>query len=59
MSLRTRGGGKVNRIKCYVEECSYWDNYNCRADRVEIRSNSHRVSSSQDTICHTFRPKEG
>ena len=49
----------MNRIKCYVEECSYWDNYNCRADRVEIRSNSHQVSSSEDTICHTFRPKEG
>jgi len=48
----------VADIKCSVEECQYWDNMNCAAGAIEVRSNGDRkVNTSEGTKCHTFRPK--
>lgn len=46
-------------VKCGVEECQYWDDMVCVADAIEVRSNGTRkVTTSDDTACHTFRPKK-
>ncbi|MCG0277039.1 MAG: DUF1540 domain-containing protein [Thermanaeromonas sp.] len=46
-------------IKCGVEECQYWDNMICTADSIEVRSSGdRRVRTSEDTACHSFRPRK-
>ncbi|PRR69276.1 DUF1540 domain-containing protein [Neomoorella humiferrea] len=47
------------QIKCGVEECHFWDNMICTADAIEVRSSGDRkVTTSDGTACHTFRPKK-
>ncbi|GAF25633.1 hypothetical protein MTY_0969 [Moorella thermoacetica Y72] len=53
-----RRWGNMAGIKCGVEECHYWDNMACTADSIEVRSSGDRkVTTSDGTACHTFRPK--
>lgn len=42
------------------EECLYNSDYACTAEAVEIKSsNNLRVNNAGDTMCHTFKPREG
>jgi len=46
------------QISCRVEECRFWQNNSCTANSIEVRSSgTRRVSTSDDTACHTFVTK--
>jgi len=44
-------------MRCMCEECFHNDNFECRADEIEVRSSadSRKVTSSQETCCNTFK----
>ncbi len=53
-----RGGDELSRvIRCMCEECFHNDNFECRAEEIEVRSSvdSKKVRSSQETCCNTFK----
>ncbi|AEG58902.1 DUF1540 domain-containing protein [Desulforamulus ruminis] len=45
--------------QCKVEECHYNKNFECHADGIEVLSSgTKRVSTTDNTACNTFKPKE-
>lgn len=47
-----------NNIRCKVEECAYHSEGLCHASGIEVMSASQNmsVSTSEDTVCKTFKP---
>jgi hypothetical protein len=43
-------------VKCMCEECRHNDDYQCRADGIEVRSSveGNKVVTSDGTCCGTF-----
>ena len=51
-------GSYIARITCDVKNCVYHDEYDhCTADRIAVGPTY--ASSASDTVCATFRPKQG
>lgn len=47
-------------VKCNVSNCAYFKNNYCSASEIEVdNQNGITSSTSQETICSTFRPKNG
>ncbi len=48
---------KDNRISCKVENCVYHDcGDTCRASHINV--GPQHASTSQDTVCSTFKPED-
>ncbi|MDK2991900.1 MAG: hypothetical protein PWP48_1133 [Clostridiales bacterium] len=46
----------IDRVKCVVDSCQYWDNGNrCKAQVIEVQPPG--ANDSQDADCATFTPK--
>lgn len=42
-------------VKCYVEECVYYNDTDCTAKSIEVRSNGNDVvGTDKGTLCATF-----
>ena len=53
-----KGGEKMSRVKCLVEECHYNDSNLCDASEIEVVScGSSDVKRSDQTECRTFRTR--
>ena len=51
------GGNHIAGVSCYVKNCVYHDEYDrCTADRIAVGPTY--ATSSSDTVCATFRPKQ-
>ncbi|SMB92648.1 protein of unknown function [Desulfonispora thiosulfatigenes DSM 11270] len=50
---------KCDNIRCKVGECAYNKSGMCNAESIEVVSASQNmsVSTSDDTVCQTFKPK--
>lgn len=44
-------------IRCMCEECFHNDNFECKAEDIEICSSTQnkKVRSSEETCCNTFK----
>jgi hypothetical protein len=44
-------------MRCMCEECFHNDNFECKAEDIEIRSSvqNNKVRSSEETCCNTFK----
>ncbi len=45
----------IQRVKCVVDSCEYWESNHCYASLIEIQPPG--ASDTQDTDCATFRPR--
>ena len=46
----------IQRVKCVVDSCNYWDNGNqCKAEVIEIQPPN--AADTQETDCATFIPR--
>lgn len=46
----------INRVKCVVDSCEYWENGDhCLASSIEIQPPN--ASDTEETDCSTFKPK--
>lgn len=53
-----KGGKHIKGITCDVKNCVYHDgDAYCTADRIAVGPTY--ASSTSDTVCATFRPKQG
>lgn len=48
-------GRAIQRVKCVVDSCEYWESNHCYASLIEIQPPG--ASDTQDTDCATFRPR--
>ena len=48
----------IKGIKCNVTNCYYYDMETC-CTATEIAVGPHSATSSGDTLCTTFKPKQG
>lgn len=47
----------INRVKCVVNSCTYWNNGNqCMAETIEIQP--PRATDTEETDCATFMPRQ-
>lgn len=52
-----RMNNPINRVKCVVDSCTYWDNGNkCMAENIEIQP--PQAMDTQETDCVTFLPRD-
>ncbi len=49
----------MDNLICYVEECKYYRNQACTANKIKVDTSngSLRACSSKDTACETFEPR--
>ncbi len=57
-------------VKCTVDECHYWQDNICTAEKIEVAKNfmgesnieagiiGKKSKNSAQTMCNTFKPKE-
>lgn len=42
-------------VKCLVEECVFFEQQDCSADEIEVRSNGNDITGTiKGTLCSTF-----
>lgn len=47
----------INRVKCVVNTCEYWDSGNhCKAEEIEIQP--PEAYDTETTDCATFAPRK-
>lgn len=46
----------INRVKCVVNSCHFWDSNHCQAASIEIQPPN--ATNSDTTDCATFAPKD-
>ncbi|MDW7652019.1 MAG: DUF1540 domain-containing protein [Bacillota bacterium] len=45
----------ADKIMCGVSNCDYWQDMNCTAERVQVKSNGAEDCSADATFCETFK----
>lgn len=45
----------INRVKCVVDSCHFWETNHCQASSIEIQPPN--ASTTENTDCATFAPK--
>jgi len=47
------------QVKCSVDSCFYWHENHCDANALEVNQMSNQASTSDETCCTTFKPRQG